>query len=136
MLAAAVLLALGVLDVSGDGGDDEERPCDRFCVTVTPKTGATGTVFRFAGRGWRPDRRVRALHGPYCEGDCPDLGIVSRIRTDGRGRWEFEFRNGPRQPGDREAGIVAGSGLSYFEQWRGKPHRSRLIRRKAPHRVD
>lgn len=136
LLTGAVFLALGIIPDSGSAGEGKRECCERFCVTVTPATGGKDTVFRFVGRGWRPNRAVRAVHGPYCEGDCPDIGIVSRVKADRRGRWVFKFRNGPEQPGDREAGIVAGANLSVFEQWKGKPHDSPLVRRKAPHKVE
>jgi hypothetical protein len=58
------------------------------------------------------------------------------VKADRRGRWAFKFRKGPEEPGDREAGIVAGGNLGFFEQWQGKPYDSRLVRRRAPHKVE
>jgi hypothetical protein len=70
LLLGAGVVALGIIPDTGTAGEGKRDCCERFCVTVTPERGGKGTVFRFVGTGWRPNRRMRAVHGPYCEGDC------------------------------------------------------------------
>jgi hypothetical protein len=102
---------------------------------VTPASGGKGTLFRFVGRAWRPNRKVEASYGKYCEGDCDNEGFTARVRTNRRGGWVFRFRYGYREAGDRERGIISGE-PSVFTQWIDRPYQSRQIRRKAPHRIE
>lgn len=73
----------------------------------------------------------------FCDGtECDDEGITSRIRTNRQGRFEFKFREGRPQSGDRAAGIASGGGPVGFEQWKGRPFYSPLIRRKPPYETN
>jgi hypothetical protein len=114
-----------------DASDRKSRCCERYCLEVSPTEGARGTVFRVEGRAWRPRRVVKVVYGPYCEGDCPDIGKIARVRAGSRGGFVFRFRDGQPRSGDLAAGVVAGNGPPVFEQWSGRPHRSRLVRREA-----
>ena len=128
MTGLAVLLAAAAL--TGQSPD-----CERFCMSVTPSEGTVGeTVFRFRGRGWRPNRRVEIFYGPYCQpgAACPAIAFMVRLRTNERGRFVFRFRVGPVKEGDDEQDVHAGGGEPVFEQLVGRPRHTRWLRRQ-PH---
>ena len=93
-------------------------------------------MFRFIGRDWRPNRRVRVNFGAYCRpGDpCIDVLYTALLRTDSRGRFVFRLRAGQEQPGDEEAGIRSG-GQPTFSQRVGRPGHRRTLLRRPRHRV-
>jgi hypothetical protein len=87
-------------------------------MTVEPREGHEGSVFRFEGRRWRPNRRVGVIFGVYCPpgAACIDIAYFVRLRTDGRGRFTFRLRAGQEQSGDEERGIFAGGGPSFSQR--------------------
>ena len=133
----AVVAVVAVL-VAGAGGaaaqgTGQSPDCTRFCMSVTPAQGTVGdTVFRIAGRGWRPRGRVSVFYGPYCDpGEaCPAIAYFVRIRANRRGGFVFRFRDGDPQSGDAEHHIHAGSHGPVFEQLVGKVPHKRLVRRR------
>jgi hypothetical protein len=110
--------------------------CERFCMTVEPREGAEGTVFKFTGRHWRPNRRVRINFGVYCppNASCIDILYFAFRRTDDRGRFTFRLRAGQEQSGDSEHGIRAG-GQPTFQQRVGPPGARRTVSRRPSYRV-
>jgi hypothetical protein len=106
--------------------------CERFCIKVKPREGAEGSVFRFVGRDWRPNRRVRVTYGVYCRpGEaCIRIAYTAFARTNDDGRFVFRLRAGDEQEGDEEKGIVAG-GSPVFSQ----RARKRTVRRSPDYRV-
>jgi hypothetical protein len=106
--------------------------CERFCIKVKPREGAEGSVFRFVGRDWRPNRRVRVTYGVYCRpGEaCIRIAYTAFARTNDNGRFVFRLRAGDEQEGDEEKGIVAG-GSPVFSQ----RARKRTVRRSPDYRV-
>ena len=135
--ATAGLVVAGAMSFTG-ADPRRDRPCKRYCVSVSPKEGDQETVFRFAGTGWRPGRLVNATYGtPFCdEQECEGVGKITRVRTDQRGRVSFKFREGPSRSGDRAARISSGNGPVRFEQWKGRPFFSELVRRKPPYEAN
>jgi hypothetical protein len=130
ILAPALALALCVAGVAVAQTRTGQSPrCERFCMAVEPGTGPEGSVFRFKGRGWRPERRVTVWYGPYCRPDeaCPEIAYIARLRTNDRGRFTFRLRAGDRQPGDAKRKIVAGA-HPVFEQRVGERRVSRTPR--------
>jgi hypothetical protein len=107
--------------------------CRRYCLSVEPREGPEGSVFRFVGRHWRPDRRVIANFGVYCRpGDlCIDIAYIARMRTDGTGRFVFRLRAGQEQPRDDERHIRSG-GKPSFHQRLGK---NRTVTRRPRYTV-
>ena len=124
-------MAIAALPACG-GGELREagapaRP-DKPTVAVSPRSGPPGTVFVMRGSGWRPRQPIEATYGPYCdERSCILLGLAKRFRTDWDGRFVFRFRDGPSARGLPKP-AAAGSDLVTFEQWTGRPYRSRLAR--------
>ena len=132
-LAAALSLpAAAAADVRTGQSPD----CKRFCMSVEPREGPEGSVFRISGRGWRPDRRVDVVYGVYCRPDqaCIAIAYVAHLRTDSRGGFRFRVRAGEARPGDRDRRIHSGSGFT-FSQWLGRPNDSRLVQRRPRYRV-
>jgi hypothetical protein len=126
-LAGLALVAGPATAATGQSPD-----CRRFCMSVEPRSGPEGSVFRFEGRGWRPERRVTVHFGPYCRPDeaCPAIAYIGRVRTDGRGRFTFRLRAGASRPGDAERRIVSG-GRPLFTQQVGE----REVTRSPRYRV-
>jgi hypothetical protein len=143
-LLLAALTCCAALALNDAPADGSAKSCKRFCVFVEPKSGDTKTVFKFSGRGWRPNRRVEALHGLYCRVQqepkvvCQPAGIVERFRANKRGRFVFRFRNGPGvlDPDDIPPPAAQGGGPVTFSQWRGRPYHSKRVRRRPLYCVD
>jgi len=91
--------------------------CKRFCMSVEPRQGREGSVFRLEGRGWRPQKRVSVVYGVYCppEAACIEIAYFARVRTDRRGRFTFRVRAGQAQAGDRDRKIHSGSGFTFSQ---------------------
>jgi hypothetical protein len=138
-VVSAVALA-GVLSLpvgaAADVTTGQSPDCRRFCMSVEPREGSEGSVFRITGRGWRPSRRVSVIYGAYCRPDqlCIAIAYVARLRTNSRGGFTFRVRAGQTQPDDRERRIFSGSGFT-FSQWIGKPNDRRVVRRRPRYRV-
>ena len=105
-------------------------------MTVDPREGPEGSVFRFTGRGWRPGRKVKAYFGPYCRPDdaCPAIAYIAFLRTDGRGRFTLRLRAGAERPRDDDRGISAGA-HPRFTQRVGRPPHRRTVARAPRYRV-
>ncbi len=106
-MAALILPA----SASAEPKTGQAPDCKRYCMTVEPREGPEGSVFRFEGRRWRPNRRVNVIFGVYCPpgSACIDIAYFARVRTDGRGRFVFRPRAGAEQPGDEDRGVRAGA---------------------------
>jgi hypothetical protein len=105
-------------------------------MSVEPRQGPEGSVFRIKGRGWRPGRRVEVVYGVYCRPDeaCIAIAYIAHLRTNSRGGFTFRVRAGQAQPGDRDRRIASGSGFT-FSQWRGRPNESHLVQRRPRYHV-
>jgi hypothetical protein len=127
-LVAGIVAALAAPGVAA-GATGQSPDCRRFCMSVEPRTGPEGSVFRFQGRKWRPDRRVTVYFGAYCRPDeaCPAIAYMGWVRTDDRGRFRFKLRAGTSRPGDAERRIVSG-GRPLFTQKAGGREVSRAPR--------
>jgi len=103
--------------------------CRRYCMTVEPREGPEGSVFRFEGRAWRPHRRVQITYGAYCRPDeaCIAILYVGHARTDGRGRFAFRLRAGQEQPGDGERRIHSGGRPTFSQRGVSRSPRYRVI---------
>jgi hypothetical protein len=123
-LAGLALAAGAAVAATGQSPD-----CRRFCMSVEPHSGPEGSVFRFEGRRWRPDRRVTVYYGPYCRPDeaCPAIAFIGRVRANERGRFTFRLRAGAARPGDAERRIASG-GHPLFTQRSGGREVSRTPR--------
>ena len=132
-LAAALWLVGGAAAAPKTG---QSPDCRRFCMSVEPREGPEGSVFRISGRGWRAGRRVEIVYGVYCRPKeaCIAIAYLAHLRTNLRGGFSFRVRAGEPRPGDRDRGIVAGSGFT-FSQWLGKPNESHLVQRRPRYRV-
>jgi hypothetical protein len=132
-LAAVLSLPVGA---AADVKTGQSPDCKRFCMSVEPREGPEGSVFRITGRGWRPSRRVSVIYGVYCRPDqlCIDIAYFARLRTNSRGGFTFRVRAGQARPDDRERRIFSGSGFT-FSQWVGKPNDRRVVRRRPRYRV-
>jgi hypothetical protein len=110
--------------------------CVRFCMSVRPREAPEGSVFRFTGHDWRPNRRVRVTFGAYCRPDeaCIAILYFATVRTNDDGRFVFRLRAGEEQPGDGEAGISSG-GQPTFSQRVGRPGHRRTVLRRPRYRV-
>jgi len=102
-------------------------------MAVEPHAGPEGSVFRFEGRGWRPQRRVEVVYGVYCRPDevCIEVAYFAHVRTDRHGRFSFRARAGQAHAGDSDHKIVSGSGFTFSQ--RTASHRT--ITRKPRYRV-
>jgi hypothetical protein len=129
-LAAALALSGGAAAATKTG---QAPGCERFCMSVKPAQGPEGSVFRFHGRGWRPERRVFITFGAYCRPNeaCLAIAYLVRVRTDSRGRFVFRLRAGAEQPGDDRAGIHAGGRPTFGQRARS----GRGITRSPRYRV-
>jgi hypothetical protein len=98
-------------------------------MSVKPSEGPEGSVFRFSGRGWRPNRKVTATLGLYCRPDvaCPAIAQIVTLHTGPRGRFIFRLRAGQAQPGDDEARIRSGSNPSFSQRTVTRAPRYRVI---------
>jgi hypothetical protein len=132
-LAAVLSLPVGA---AADVRTGQSPDCKRFCMSVEPREGPEGSVFRITGRGWRPSRRVSVIYGVYCRPDqpCIEIAYFARLRTNSRGGFTFRVRAGQPRPNDRERRIFAGSGFT-FSQWVGKPSDRRVVRRRPRYRL-
>jgi hypothetical protein len=110
--------------------------CKRFCMSVEPREAPEGSVFRFTGRGWRPNRRVRVSFGAYCRPDeaCIAVLYTALLMTGSRGRFSFRLRAGQERAGDEERGIRSG-GQPTFQQRVGRPGYRRTVSRRPRYRV-
>jgi hypothetical protein len=111
--------------------------CKRFCMSVEPREGPEGSVFRFTGRGWRPNRRVRATFGAYCRPDeaCIAIAYIVRLYADRTGRFAFRLRAGAARPGDHAKGIHSGARPSFAQRVVIPGRRSRTVTRQPRYRV-
>jgi hypothetical protein len=126
LAAAGILLVVVMSQTNADPG----KPCKRYCIT-SAEDESDDDVTVFKGRGWRPRRRVVAVYGTFCGGtECDDVGVLSRIRTNRQGRFEFKLREASPKRGDRAARVASGDGPVTFEQWKGRAFFSPLIRRE------
>jgi hypothetical protein len=102
----------------------------RFCVSVSPLLGDTETVFVMRGWGWYRSRSIDAVYGAYCPPDqpCLAIGLITRFRTDRRGRFVFRFRNGPKPLTDVPEPRASGDGPVKFVQRRPPPGHKRARR--------
>jgi hypothetical protein len=132
-LAAVLSLAAGAAAAPKTG---QSPDCKRFCMSVEPRQGPEGSVFRIKGRAWRPNRRVEVVYGVYCRPDmaCIAIAYIARLRTNNSGGFTFRVRAGQAQPGDRDRKITSGSGFT-FSQWLGTPNQSHLVRRRPRYQV-
>lgn len=135
VLALAAVLALPAA-AAADVRTGQSPDCKRFCMSVEPREGPEGSVFRISGRGWRPNKRVEVVYGVYCRPDqaCIAIAYIVHLRTNSRGGFRFRVRAGEAQPGDRDRRIHSGSGFT-FTQWLGRPNDSRLVQRRPRYRV-
>jgi hypothetical protein len=127
-LAAALVLCGVAAAETGQSPD-----CRRYCLAVEPSAAPEGSVFRFEGRRWRPNRRVTVTFGAYCRPHeaCPAIAYFARVRTNGRGRFVFRLRAGQEQPGDAQKGIRTG-GVPTFTQ---RARSGRRVSRTPRYRV-
>jgi hypothetical protein len=126
MRIAALLVSLGacalVLGTKAESSaTGANRNCERYCVSVTPPTGDTETVFVFRGRGWRPKWRISASYGGYCgPGEmCTAEGRFTALKANKHGRFVFRFRNGPRAVTEGRRPRASGGGPVTFRQGTG-----------------
>ncbi len=135
---AVALAALLVLPASAAAAykTGQSPDCKRFCMAVEPRAAPEGSVFRFTGRGWRANRRVRVSFGAYCRpGEaCIAILYTALLRTDSRGRFSFRLRAGQERAGDEERGIRSG-GQPTFQQTVGSPGYRRTVSRRPRYRV-
>ena len=105
-------------------------------MAVEPREAPEGSVFRFTGRGWRPNRRVRVNFGAYCRPGQACIAILNTVllRTDSRGRFSFRLRAGQERAVDEERGIHSG-GRPTFQQRVGRPGYRRTLSRRPRYRV-
>jgi hypothetical protein len=131
---ALALLAPGAAVAAQKTGQSPD--CKRFCMAVEPREAPEGSVFRFTGRNWRPNRRVRVNFGVYCRpGEaCIDVLYTALLRTDDSGRFSFRLRAGQEQDGDEKRGIRSG-GQPTFQQRVGRPGHRRTLGRTPRYRV-
>ena len=129
---AVALAGLALVPGVAAAATGQSPDCRRFCMSVEPRTGPEGSVFRFTGRDWRPNRRVTVYFGPYCRPDeaCPAIAFVGRLRTDDCGRFAFKLRAGTARRGDAERRIASG-GRPTFSQRIGE----RTVSRSPRYRV-
>lgn len=121
IVAIACALAL-VMCGAALGATGQSPRCERFCMSVEPRTGPEGSVFVFRGRHWRPERRVTVYFGPYCRpGEaCPAIGYIGRLRANARGRFTFRLRAGASEAGDRRRRIASGGHPTIEQRARGR----------------
>jgi hypothetical protein len=105
-------------------------------MSVEPRQGPEGSVFRIEGRNWRPRTRVEVFYHVYCRPDtaCIALAYFAHFRTNRSGGFTFQVRAGEAQPGDRDRRISSGGGFT-FSQWFGKPNESHLVKRRPRYQV-
>jgi hypothetical protein len=103
--------------------------CKRFCMSVEPREGPEGSVFRIQGRGWQPRKRVRVFYGVYCrpQDACIEIAYIARVRTDRHGRFTFRVRAGQPQADDENRHIHAGSGFTFSQRTVTRRPRYRVI---------
>lgn len=126
-LVAIVALVL-TLALTRDGGTQTDADCSRFCVRVVEED---DDVVLFEGSRWRAGSPVDVTYGEVCpsNGFCSDEGLGRAVRVNARGRFRFRLRTS--EPA-RARGVPTGRLPVLFEQWRGRPFESGLIRREAP----
>jgi hypothetical protein len=137
ILAPALIAALLLPGTAVAATKTGQSPdCKRFCMSVEPREGPEGSVFRFTGRGWRPNRRVRITFGAYCRpGEaCIAILYFVAVQTNAKGRYTFRLRAGAEQAGDRERGILSGERPN-FRQRAGRPGHRRTVSRAPRYRV-
>jgi hypothetical protein len=102
-------------------------------MSVKPREAAEGSVFRFTGSHWRPNRRVTATFGVYCRPSevCIEIAYIVRVRTDDTGRFVFRLRAGPEQAGDDRRRIHSGSAPTFSQTTRS----GRTAARRPRYRV-
>jgi hypothetical protein len=124
-LAAALLLCGVAAAKTGQSPD-----CRRYCMSVEPGAAPEGSVFRFEGRRWRPNRRVTVTFGAYCRPHeaCPAIAYIARLRTNRRGRFVFRLRAGQERPGDERKHIRAGGTPTFSQRARNGRTVSRIPR--------
>jgi hypothetical protein len=120
----ALAAALAVLALSAGAAvaaTGQSPDCRRYCMSVEPRSGPEGSVFRFTGRGWRPERLVRVNFGAYCRPDqaCIDILYTALLPTDGSGRFTFRLRAGRERPRDAGRGIRSGGRPTFLRRVRG-----------------
>ena len=137
ILAPALIAALWLPGgAAADPKTGQAPDCLRFCMSVEPREAPEGSVFRFTGRHWRPNRRVRVTFGVYCRpGEvCIDLLNTALLRTDDRGRFSFRLRAGQEQKADAERHIRSGGQPTFQQRIRGRI-RGRTLSRAPRYRV-
>ena len=104
--------------------------CRRYCMTVEPREGPEGGVFRFTGGHWRPNRRVTVTYGAYCRPDeaCIAILYVGHVRTNRRGGFAFRLRAGQEEPGDAGRRIHSGGRPTFSQRGVSRSPRYRVIR--------
>jgi hypothetical protein len=132
-LPIAVVAALVLCGVAAAAKTGQSPDCRRFCLTVEPGAAREGTVFRFEGRRWRPNRRVTVTFGAYCRPNeaCIAIAYVAKLRTNGRGRFVFRLRAGQEQAGDGKKHIRAGGPPTFSQRARN----GRTVSRTPRYRV-
>ena len=102
-------------------------------MSVKPAAGPEGSVFRFEGRGWRPNRRVTATFGAYCRPNeaCIAIAYFANVRTNGHGGFVFRLRAGAERRGDDDAGIRSGGRPTFSQRARS----GRMVSRTPRYRV-
>jgi hypothetical protein len=106
-------------------------------MSVEPREAPEGSVFRFTGRRWRPNRKVRVTFGAYCRPDeaCIAIAYIVTLYADQRGRFVFRLRAGPAQPGDDAKRIRSGARPSFAQRVVIPGRRSRTVTRQPRYRV-
>jgi hypothetical protein len=118
-LAALALVPAAVAAMATGQSPD----CRRFCMSVEPRSGPEGSVFRFEGRRWRPERRVTVHYGVYCRpGEaCPAIALMAHLRTNERGRFTFRLRaDGDWTDDDEHTRIRSGAHPTFRQRARGR----------------
>jgi hypothetical protein len=130
LLAVAIVLSGAAVAAAKTG---QSPDCRRFCMSVEPGAAPEGSVFRFEGRGWRPNRRFRAVFGAYCRPHeaCILIAYELTLRTNRHGGFVFRLRAGQERRGDDEKGIHAG-GRPVFSQ---RAKSGRMVKRTPRYRV-
>jgi hypothetical protein len=123
----AVVLAGPALATAETG---QSPGCKRFCMSVEPRAAPEGSVFRFEGRGWRPNRQVTATFGAYCRPSeaCIAIAYVAQLKTNDRGRFVFLLRAGRERQGDDRRRIRSGGAPTFSQRRPGGRSVSRAPR--------
>jgi hypothetical protein len=119
ILAPALIAALWLPGSAAAAPKTGQSPhCKRYCMTVEPREGPEGSVFRISGRAWRPNRPVQVIYGVYCPPGavCISIAYFARVRTDRHGRFTFRVRAGEAKAGDDDRKIHAGGDFEFSQR--------------------